>query len=310
MKLITSLLLLCLSLPLLAYDTGRKQLGHLETYKPNTIGYTKADNDVGFVDFQLSFMYPLFHDNQPASAAAGFLPYPYFTFTGRFGQYIRTRPSSPVIAKSYNPELFFRYWLSPEGKDKDHADKLDFIYGHESNGQSINTESSYKQKQIDLIADGDDPAYADDYISRGWDYVSMRWGHNWNQHNTADSHFTTYLSVKTFLDSGLLQKNQEDYNDWENNPEGKPRAETDGIELSARFNTSFNSGIVSGDSIIVTYTTGLENSFQFNTYKAEFVLDIGNLPLMIWARHGYNSDLVDYYQEVTSVGLGIEFLGL
>ena len=310
-KRIACLFAACLcSLQVGAYETGRKHLGHLETYKPNYIAYRKDSGDVAFMDFQLSLKYPILHDNTPEPPNYGWLPAPYLAFTVRSGQYIETRDSAPVIAKSYNPELFFRYWINSETKPKGSVDSIDIIYGHESNGQSINTELSYQQKQTDLTNRGEDIGFSDDYISRGWDYASFRWTHNWDQELSDKSQFTTYITFKKFLANGLLQGDIEEYNHWENDAEGKPRSETDGISLMFRLNTEFEGDVISGDKILISYVTGLEDSFTNNTFKMEFALDVGNLPLMVWLSHGYNSSVARYYREVTSVGIGLEFLGI
>lgn len=286
-----------------------KKLGRLQTYEPNSVGITKDQNDEPFLDFKLSLKYPLFHSGEAQTAAYGFLPRAYFSFTGRFGQYIGTRESSPVISKRFNPTLFARYWLGDINKDGEATYTMDIVFGHESNGQSIDDNAGYRAKQLSLIRNGEDPLYANDYISRGWDYIGGVWSHNWNTRKES-RHFKTYTKVRHFFDDGLLQGDKEEYNDWENDPEGKPRSHTDGIEVMARFGTNFNASIITGNKLFISYTTGIDHTFKFNTYRAEMAVDIGNLPIMLWASYGYNSDLVDYYRKLTSYGLAVEFLSM
>lgn len=294
---------LSLFLPVLGFA---KEYGHLESYEPIYIGYTQDEDDVPFMDFKLSMKYPILHSGKPQSAAFDFLPLPYFSFSGRFAQYIGTRLSSPVIGRRYNPELIGRYWLGLNDTTK--SDSLDLIYGHESNGQSINDPTVYQVKQIVLEAEGEDIKFADDYISRGWDYVGMLWTHNWTS-STPHNDIMTFFKLHYFLENGVLQGNQEEYNDWENDSEGKPRKYIDGLSFSVKKNIDLEQPFIRSEKIFLQYVTGIEKSFEFHTVRAEFSLTLGNLPIMIWASHGYNSDLADYYRELTSYGVAIEVIG-
>lgn len=130
----------------------------LESYEPTTLGYTKDSDDVPFFDFKISVKYPIF--------PILFDKRLFFAFSGRFGQYIGTRSSSPVIGKRFNPKLCVMF---PFDTTHPRRDYIDFAYAHESNGQKIDTlaESNEIQK------DEEKPTYARDYISRGWDYLEI-----------------------------------------------------------------------------------------------------------------------------------------
>ena len=89
----------------------------IEAYEPNVLGYTKQSDDGPFVDFTLSLKYQLLrrtlwgvlhpHDGEydPATDRQRL----YLAFTGRFGFYVRSRHSRPVLAKNYTPKLLWRY---------------------------------------------------------------------------------------------------------------------------------------------------------------------------------------------------------
>lgn len=301
--------LTCLLLPsaLQANDDSKRYAG-MQSHEPIYIGYTWDEDDVGFMDFKLSLKYPIWHNAQPKKAAFGWLPYPYFDFSGRFGQYIGTRESSPVIAKRFNPELIGRYWLLPDTDSHLPASSLDLLYGHESNGQSIGDNNSYQAMTQELALQGEDLKFADDYISRGWDYVGVLWSQNWAAES--DRHVTTFLKLHYFLDDGLMQGAAEEYKSWENDREGKKRRQVDGISLSYRRNIDLGHSLLRGEKFFLQYVTGTENTFRFNTVRLEFSFVMGNLPLMLWASHGYNSDLADYYRELSSGGIAIEFLSM
>ncbi len=287
-------------------EAEKKQYGHLKSHEPIFLGYTWDEDDVGYMDFKLSLEYPILHSGKPQSAALGFLPYPYFDFSGRFGHYIGTRASSPVIAKRYNPELFGRYWLKDIAGVKGDA-SLDIIYGHESNGQNVNDVDSYNAMALELAVDGDDPRNARDYISRGWDYAAVLWTQPWVA--TDATRIVTFTEVRYLLDEGLIQENAEEYREWENDREGKPRRKVDGLSFAYKYRFNSSHSWINSEKIYLEVRTGIEDTFRYNTLLAEASFTVGNIPLMLWVSHGYNSDLVDYYREMTSGGIAIEFMG-
>ena len=309
--LLCALVLSTSSLSTYAEEVGAKKathpFGRLQSYEPNLLGYAHDDNDVNYMDFKISLKYPMFHSGEPLPAYKGWLPYPYLAFTGRFSQYINTRESSPVISKRFNPELFGRYWLTSGPQDE--RDYVDIAYGHESNGQSINSASAYLEKQNSLVAMGEDVNFANDYISRGWDYVGITWKFTRKNPLAKNSLISTYVDLRYFLEDGLLQGTQEEYNSWENSPEGKRRKDVDGIRLKLKYRTNFiNNSVFKSNKVFFSLTTGYVKPFEYNTVRVEWAVEIKNVPVMLWASTGYNSDLVDYYRKVSSVGIAFEFV--
>jgi len=275
----------------------------LQTYEPTKGGITYDDNDVAYLDFTLSQMYPVGHANVPSDGHSWHgLPFLCFSFTGRFGQYLGTRASSPVVGKRFNPTVFGRYWLG--GRDC-----LDLAYGHESNGQRTNTEEGYLDDRADLLRDGDDPDDANDFISRGWDYLGIDW------HRERDASLVTRtrkgwesdLKLKYFLEDGILQGEAEEYNDWEESHEGRSRAHVDGITLVLALTQKGKpDDWFGGRRLAASYTTGYKDMFRFSTIRLEATAYIFDIPVMLWGSAGYNSDLVDYYRRVNTIGLAID----
>lgn len=282
----------------------------LTSYEPNLIGWTFDDNDVdqGYVDAVVSMKYPFFHDGLYSSEGPdGGL---YFAFTGRFSQYIESRESSPVIGKRFNPKLFGRYWLG------DNSRFIDLGLGHESNGQNISSKEAYLREREDLELEGEDPDFARDYISRGWDYVSLDWKH---AYKPPSGKISSYVMLKYFLDDGPFQGKPEQYNDWEG--DGKNlRKQYDGLGFLGKF--EFGPRFCTADASVRgadrwshgvclkkaawRYTTGYDGVFENNTNRLELTIDFWNFPLMLWGQTGYNSDLVDYYKKVNSWGIALE----
>jgi hypothetical protein len=153
----------------------RRTVAGLTSYEPNRLGWTFDDNDVdeGYLDAIFSLKYPLFHDDYYSREGSPLNAY--LAFTGRFSQYIESRDSSPVIGRRFNPKFFLRHWLGDDSR------YIDFGLAHESNGQNISSEGAYLREREDFESEGQDPDFARDYISRGWDYLSLDWKHAWGE---------------------------------------------------------------------------------------------------------------------------------
>ncbi len=272
----------------------------LQSYEPNTVGYTFDSNDVAYLDFTLSQMYPLFHSGTADHNTWGGFPFPYFAFSGRFGQYIGTRNSSPVLGKRFNPKLFGRYWLGSKNR------YLDFGYAHESNGQKINSETSYLNLRSEFANDGEQEYFANDYLSRGWDYLELVWKDQYAIPQMKTATVSSYLQARYFLADGLLQGEPEEVNTWETDARQLARSHVDGLSIMVKASTKFTEKWFEGYKLTMKYTTGYEHVFRYNTYRVEATLNLGGLPLMFWAADGYNSDLSDYSTRVRSVGISFE----
>jgi len=281
----------------------------LQSFAPLTGGETHDSDDTYFMDVNLSLKIRL--------SPAPLLPRirPFVSMSTRFGFYWGSRPNSPVIGKSYNPELFFRI-LGPnaktiQGPDNQHFEYRQFFnvgYAHESNGQLIHTQTQYQQQ---LLATP--PAsYADNFVHRGWDYVDVAWKQTWKDGKQA---FTSYFEGKYFLPTGLLQGQADEYHPWENNPQGKPRRAVDGIEETVDWPSAYAHFVTECDggkalcrpNLTLKYLTGYQDPFRYNTIRGEVGFQLFTLPLAVWVQDGYMSSLANYYKKVTSVGIEVRF---
>lgn len=287
-------------------------------YEPNTIGFTKDSDDRTFMDFKISLRTQLF----PATFTdwLGYNSAGYFAFTGRFGQYIGTRDSSPVVGKRYNPKLFFRHWYEKcHGHEQPSCPDsyYDFGYAHESNGQSINNATSLQAaKDAEASKPNGDAAFAYDQISRGWDYIEAKWksdqlipkGTSMQDGEKAkfDFDLSSYVDFKYFLKNGLLQGKPEEFGStWEVDPEGKSRKEVDGLDFMGKGIAYFKSNYAL--KYAISLTTGYVRPFNYNTIRLEVGAKIKDwLPITLWYQNGYNSDLAQYYKHVNSVGFYVE----
>ena len=283
----------------------------MESHMPNYIAYNVDEGYDGHVDFRFSLKYSFFKYSRPyRNARLADRIVPHAAFTARMSQFIGTQDSSPVLGRRFNPELFLRFW-SPNAEDY-----FDLAYGHESNGQNINAGEEYRAKQDSLVADGDDIALADKFISRGWDYVGFttrkslfKWGEDQEPGSPATKELVLYGRVQYFLDDGFFQGKSEDYYDFEPGP-ATEREQFDGLSMLLRMDT----GKVTGFKVTAQYITGYDGMFDRSTVRLECTAkDFGlpwsdaSLPLTVWWQDGYNADLATYNRQSHSFGIGIEF---
>ena len=305
----------------------------VRTYEPTQIGLTKDRRDDAFMDFQLSLMFPLhgaYPEPMPPAIAPDFRfgdfdfrhPGLFASATLRAGQYINTRPSSPVVGKRFNPQLFLRFWALDESGEATSTDKfLDLIFfGHESNGQAISDEAGFLAqeevyRQLEKHPDTPDAQvnafrWARDSISRGWDYVGAEAGWSWRAKysdpiHDLDVNVTRTLRVKLryFLHWGVAQQYAEQYYAWEGEGPSHPRRNYDGIKVQyTTFSRVLGRVPLFTGRGTLTYTTGLSEPFRYSTFEADLGFKLGPLPLSIWGRIGYNSDLTDYYHLESGYG--------
>lgn len=288
----------------------------LTSHEPSRLmaRHDSDDSSGTYMDFKLSSKHPVLPNATLLNAAYDgvtntmerFVPGQdeyflqlYLAFNGRFSQYIGSRESSPVVARRFNPELFYRFWSSE-------TNFMDIGIAHESNGQRIATETSLIDEGNAYEANGEPREYARDSLSRGWDYASINWQRSWNEN------LVTQLRLRHYWTNGPLQGRAEEYNLWEDGGTVlKPRRQYDGVNLDLQYNFNQSRCLLGNLPICfrrlqLTQETGYAAMFENNTTTMEFTTDFFGLPIQLWARSGYNSDLVDYYRYSTSWGVGIE----
>ena len=263
----------------------------LQPHEPNRLGYT-FDDSGQFMDFTVSVKFAIFEYCFQQWVDPRFSVD--FAFTGRLGQYFE-RDSAPVIGKRFNPELIFaRFRHERHGM-------FEASYAHESNGQRVTDLASYLQTQATL----EKPEYADDYISRGWDFLRFSIASPEYQPHKDTPRIQLWFTGKWFLRNGLLQSTPEEYSDWENDPEGKPRKEVDGLTTGIRYRRNTGWHGITQVTANLSHTTGYKEPFRYNTVRAEGGLKIIDVPVVLWWAHGYNADLVRYYNKAKYFGIAV-----
>ena len=324
----------------------------LQPYEPTRAGLTNDNDDRTFLDVTLSVKMPLrvldtmfempeFRERQSEFFVA---------FTGRFGFYWFGRQSRPVIGKRFNPRFA---WRLTDRKDTgfDSCDPardattatprsagvfidardygslpcgtvvresaIELAYAHESNGQTLSSEAEYLVARDAALQKDGHPEYADDYISRGWDYLSLIVKPRpCGACENASHRLSYYVNLRYFLDHGLLQGRSEEWNSWEQfAARGKKRSEVNGIAAVAKYqrHTCMDergrpcAGAKIGDwKLVAAYETGHQRIFRHNTLRFEAGLQVLQLPLTLWWQRGYANDLARYYLKGTTYGIGFD----
>jgi len=297
------------------YSNSELQEVRLTDHEPNLFGVTYDDDDKEpFLDFKVSLEYPLANNHLHQLVNTSWFPdslkqicqnsvftdcYPHFAFTGRFGQYVGTRDSSPVVAKRFNPKVFLRFRTIDD-------DYMDLEYAHESNGQRITSLESYNALADDLSnTDNGEREHANDYISRGWDYVGVTYKHATPINPDRSRKLTTYFSYRNYI-GGFLQGDIEEYFDWEPERDITSRKEVSGLRAILKIKDNQTPFLYNINKIAFIYETGIRVPTKYNTFSMELTTNEIEVPLMLWIRSGYESDLAQYYKYVKSIGIAFE----
>jgi outer membrane phospholipase A len=270
----------------------------LQGHHPSIAGLAYTDADRGYIDIQVSLKYPLI-PNAVNSNGTLFFGYSHKAAFYRlhWGE-DWGRQSSSVVNILFNPELFWRLRLEPDRgrRNRDAGSYLDVGISHESNGQTISKEETYRRLQQDLAP----PDNAHDYISRSWNslFVSGHWAISERWH--------AFPKLKLL---GLYDT--EDYYDWEDNDRGIRIKDVDGLRLTLLYSTFDDHGSRrSGSKLSLGLTSGTTRHARQSARIAWTVAFETKWmpPVTLWYSHGYDNDLADYYKRVTAFGIGFELL--
>ena len=286
--------------------------------RPTLLGVSKDSNDADpYMDINLSLQTPLFYDQftgQDEKDCSGkFLPYFGFNYIGAF--YVGTRPSGPVVGKTFNPLIRGRIFLDSSNvgqKDRPDVKFLDVEYGHLSNGQTVSSQSEFNAQAAELHS----PRDAEDYISRGWDYVgaTLHWYFGSPDNGQAPGVLNKYQSISISYRNyigGYLQKSIEEYYPAIEPPRSiTSLKQVKGFRLVDKIGT----GNRFLSSVAVALETGIHRPFMYNSVRVDtellsryFQPRLSGFSLDLWASVGHDANLVHYYERVSSIGLALLF---
>jgi len=281
-------------------DSTKKRLVQqlqIQTYEDNLLGYSFDSDDRPFADFTVSFrtcIYPFDYLMKLFPEKARQNIHLNLALTARFGQYIGTRYSSPVIEKRLNPVLFLEY--TPKNKYKNMA--LQLGYGHESNGQAIDDSVTFFKTAALLH---NDVHQTIDKISRGWDYIGTSLLSDYFCVKNPNIVLETDVSLKYYLNYGILQGKKEEYHSWETAWSGADYTRNDVSGISVSFTCYIDSSLL--NKVRINYETGIGKPFYANSIKLLIGFKLGNFPIAFSYRYGYNGDLAQYGKVNQSFGI-------
>lgn len=282
------------------YETCKKMdmARHFGVHEPNLFGIAyDSDDQEAYLSFTLSIQQELFYT---AFADRDWELKLYGAMTTRQAFYAFTRPSSPVIGRRYNPKVFVRFPY------------LDVtLFGHESNGQKITSKTQYDLFRDQLVEDNetvlDDrknkPSYAEDYLSRGWDYFGV----TWRLHPYGGSSQQQFqINAKKFYESCCVQGRAEEVHEWERDYGELPKkikkrqdVETFRFTYSRDFIDSRDVRAKEEFAPRGVHFSLIIGSKGFMSMEGSFDFFLGYLPFRLSMSNGYTSELVNYHRRVT-----------
>lgn len=266
-----------------------KKNGLLKKLKGNEPSYFvyARDNNSAFdhIEFYLSVEYPMLEG--PVHRLFGLNTDLYFNYNGKYDFYLEKRYSSPVISRQQNPGAMFEYRLDQPSYG---LSTIKSGYFHESNGQTIDSAADYATTEN-----------AEDFISRGWDYIPLELKFEFPEKLPG---FSFYFKGRYFLPKQLFMNDKEDTIFWDRSDNSKIE-DYAGLSLVISSQTLIDNRYIEGFKLAAIYRTGYSDFNLSQRYEATF-RTLG-LPLYIFYFSGYGNEISNYQERGYTLGVGVEF---
>lgn len=266
----------------------------LTPYEPNFMSIQKAQNDERAIRVHYSFKYSVYppRDEVPCTEASSItgsgldhIHDIYLSFTGEFDFYQGTRPSGPVVNRTSNPAIHFRFQ-----KDLIHLpiDWLDIGIEHRSDGQTVEPTEPAEAARAQIAYSNNDHQYFD-RLSRGSNYVSFE-----ARKTFTEQALSTYAKLK-------LYRTQDTQITW-----GPLAGKNISISDYDRVRIVFLKKIKDGE-LSIDWTIG-DKLFKTDSWNADYLFS-KNWPFPIFVRFHYGpmQTLSNYTQEQSVFGVGLKF---
>ena len=248
-----------------------------------------------------------------------------FVYIGIYDFYHGTRSSGPVVSRKQNPLIYF----FTQHKYQDHILKLKLGFGHESNGQFIDSKESHQYFQEafnDSIHGGssDDKLLyyqynIDDYVGIGWNYYLAEFSVKRDKPFNTNAHFTFKLLYKLFVGYDTFDPTTDELeDDIFYDPELSNKTSIkgyDGFIYSIDWQGNSRHFNFMGDNYLIydpSFTIGLKHGYFGYDFKPTIWIKgymklFGSLPTFYQYDNGYGRDLSSYPFRYRSHSFGIEF---
>ena len=253
----------------------------LRSNEPNYFVLAKDNHDDWHLEFNLSIQYPLHSFNDQNDLL--------LIYNGTYDFYFGTRSSSPVISRRQNPGLAMHHDF--DTSDQQSA-QLRVGWYHESNGQIIETKEEYDNRE-----------FAQDYVSRGWDYLGLNYYfYLWGTKQELD--------LRLFCDCQAvgLDDGREDDVFWASVDEQPNINDYDGIRWKLDFGElRFGSNRFVKPRLEFKMGNRELNSLEnFSTKLTLYELFYPKSPFTVFYFNGYGKEIASYNDRNSYIGFGFE----
>lgn len=213
----------------------------------------------------------------------------YFSYTGEFDFYARTRPSDPVINRLSNPALHLQLDRNYLAWLESRFEWIDVAFEHRSNGQVTEVDTPQEAARAQLAYDTNDHVYFDS-LSRGSNYFSIEARVTSGDEMTSYSaKLKKYVSQNTEITWGPLAGTNTMISDY------------DRLKLLVRHRMNAKS------DFSVEWTIG-DQGFNTDSFNVGFLPNRDwPFPLYIRYHSGPMHTLSNYTENQSYLGIGFEF---
>jgi outer membrane phospholipase A len=208
-----------------------------------------------------------------------------------------------VISRRQNPGLFIETGPANDRTDDSQSGwRLRLGYFHESNGQSVDTIEAYQATD-----------FADDYVSRGWDYILLS-GRHQTQRSASNHRFLAQAGLRLFLPLQMFSTDREDDIFWQDVSDQPNVNDYNGLHASLAYDWLTDSAC---DADQLHARLGLRTGNRHLNELADdlsltaelgWTINHGDFRAPIYLRYvnGYGIDIAHYHQRDHYIGLGVQ----
>lgn len=268
------------------------------------------------LEFFLSIKYPLIDESlRKAKKAnpefAGLIPDKlYFVYNGRYDFFFNSDESldnpyrsSPVYSRMQNPGLAFE-WLRPETNDS-----FRLGYFHQSNGQTVDNQTPNSQQDYQYKLDKYGESYALANVSRGWDYLQLRWQRHADVEGNefTDDWWKIQLEYRDIFDFQAFGASAREDDIWWDPSLNHHYDDFDGLRFNGERSFSFpfwkRSFLLQGK-----FRTGTRDlsALENITGKISLGTEFFHTHFQMFYFSGYGKDISTYHIKDNYVGMGFE----
>jgi len=270
-----------------------------QPYEMNYALWQSAQSDENAIDVQYSFKYVLI-DYTPVENRHSV----YLSYTGKFDFYMGTRSSSPVINRTSNPAIHYRYDLAICGET---YSWLDLSIEHRSDGQVADAgakdnnpnSSTFGQYLAEVEYRKGNHEYFDG-ISNGANYFKVSPGWKFNEYGKADISLKLYFSNDSNVTWGKYAGTGARFSDF------------DLVRFTISDTKTFHTEHIKNMTYGLEYVIG-SKGLATDSIEVYLIVPwysktgLWKFPFIVKSHFGPMERLSDYTKSTSTVGIGLAF---